>query len=157
MKDSKKLEFQRRLSQCNRGEMIVIMYDILFAYEEDAYGAHERADYDNYKDAVRKAQNTLDTLIGALDFSYEISKDFYRLYITEKKHLERAVYENRTAGLEDASRILKPLYESFVQVAKADTSGPLMRNTQQVYAGMTYGKTSLNEMYSSESNRGFLA
>ena len=157
MEDSKKLDFQRRLSQCNRGEMIVIMYDILFAYLEDAGQAHDREDYESYKEALKKSQNALDMLMGALDFSYEISKELYRLYLTGKKHLTRAIYENRIDGIQDAMQILKPLYESFVQVAKTDTSAPLMRNTQQVYAGMTYGKTSLNETYETERNRGFLA
>ena len=157
MEDSKKLDFQRRLSQCNRGEMIVIMYDILFAYLEDAGQAHDREDYESYKEALKKSQNALDMLMGALDFSYEISKELYRLYLTGKKHLARAIYENRTDGIQDAMQILKPLYDSFVQVAKSDTSAPLMRNTQQVYAGMTYGKTSLNETYETERNRGFLA
>lgn len=157
MEDSKKLDFQRRLTQCNRGEMIVIMYDILFAYLEDAKRAYEQDDYPSYKEAVKKAQNALDMLMGALDFSYEISKELYRLYLTAKKHLARAIYEKRTDGIADALRILTPLYDSFVQVAKSDTSAPLMRNTQQVYAGMTYGKTSLNETYETERNRGFLA
>ena len=36
--------------------------------------------------------------------------------------------------------------ESFEQVAKQDTSGAVMANTQQIYAGLTYGKGTLNEV-----------
>lgn len=36
--------------------------------------------------------------------------------------------------------------ESFEEIAKQDTSGPVMENSQQVYAGLTYGKGSLNEV-----------
>ena len=58
-------------------------------------------------------------------------------------------------AIDEAEKILKRLYTSFCEVAKSDTSGPLMRNTQQVYAGMTYGRTTLNESYMEDSHRGF--
>ena len=35
MTQEKKQELTRRLTYCNRGEMVVIMYDILFAYLDD--------------------------------------------------------------------------------------------------------------------------
>ena len=59
---------------------------------------------------------------------------------------------------EDAVReVMTKLKEAFEEVAKQDTSGPLMENTQQVYAGLTYGKGSLNEVLISgdEYNRGY--
>ena len=37
MENSLKQEFTRRLSQCNNGEMIVIMYDIVFAYMDEGH------------------------------------------------------------------------------------------------------------------------
>lgn len=157
MEDSLKQDFQRRLSQCNKGEMIVIMYDITFAYLDEAKKAHEIGDYENYKTAIKKGQNSIDTLMQALDFSYEISKELYRLYVTAKNMLAKAIYQNRTDGIIDAERVLKPLYGSFCEAAKSDTSGPLMRNTQAVYAGMTYGKSDLNENFTGDYNRGFLA
>ena len=47
--------------------------------------------------------------------------------------------------------------EGFAEAAKKDTSAPLMRNTQQVYAGITYGKNDINENYTeSDNKRGFL-
>ena len=42
MTQEKKQEFTRRLSCCNRGEMIVIIYDILFSHLEDALAAQEK-------------------------------------------------------------------------------------------------------------------
>ena len=41
MKNELKQDFTRRLSQCNAGEMIVIIYDILFTYLADVKEAHE--------------------------------------------------------------------------------------------------------------------
>lgn len=155
MEDSLKKEFTRRLSQCNSGEMIVIMYDIVFAYMDEAKQAYHSCCYEEYKAAVKKSQGAIDTLIGALDLKYPIAKDLRKLYVYTKNCLAKAIYQNRTDGIDEAEKILKRLYTSFCEVAKSDTSGPLMRNTQQVYAGMTYGKTSLNENYFEDSHRGF--
>lgn len=150
-----KQEFTRRLSQCNNGEMIVIMYDIVFAYMEDAKAAHGADNYEGYKVAVRKAQRAIDTLINALDFKYEIARNLRQLYVYSKTNLEKAIYQNRIDGILEAEKILKSLYTSFCEAAKTDTSGPLMRNTQQVYAGMTYGRTTLNENCIDDNHRGF--
>ena len=51
------------------------------------------------------------------------------------------------------------LLESFEEVARQDESGPVMENTQQIYAGLTYGKDSLNEVFlqGDENSRGFRA
>ncbi len=139
--------FTRRLSQCNKGEMIVIIYDIYFAYANDAMCAFRKKDYDAYKKAIHSAQNTLTELMKALDFSYEISRNLYALYMFSRNQLSRALYEFREDGILEAEKVLKRLYASFVAVAKEDTSEPLMSNAQQVYAGMTYGKSDLNETY----------
>ena len=155
MENRMKQEFARRLTQCNNGEMIVIMYDIVFAYMNEAKEAHGRNSYEEYKLAVKRSQGAIDTLIGALDLKYDIAKDLHRLYVYTKNCLAKAIYQNRLDGLEEAERILKRLYTSFCEVAKADTSGPLMRNTQQVYAGMTYGRTNLNENFIEDHHRGF--
>ena len=156
MEDSLKQDFQRRLTQCNKGEMIVIMYDIVFAYLDEAKAEHAKGNYEAYKEAVKKGQNSIEALIKGLDFSYEISKELHRLYVTSRNLLAKAIYQNRLDGIEEAEKILKSLYSSFCEASKSDTSGPLMRNTQKVYAGMTYGKTSLNENYMNDNNRGFL-
>ena len=155
MENSLKQEFARRLSQCNNGELIVIMYDIVFAYMDEAKAAHEAGCYEEYKEAVKRSQGAIDRLIGALNFKFDIAKDLHKLYVYSKNCLAKAIYQNRIDGIEEAEKILKRLYASFQEAAKSDTSGPLMRNTQQVYAGMTYGRTSLNESCMEDNHRGF--
>lgn len=155
MESSLKQEFTRRLSQCNRGEMIVIMYDIVFAYMDEAKSAHENKQYEEYKTAIKKAQAAIDSLKNSLDFKYDLSKELHPLYVYAKNSLSKAIYQNRTDGILEAEKVLRRLYASFCEAAKSDTSGPIMRNTQQVYAGMTYGRNSLNESCYEDSHRGF--
>ena len=52
---------------------------------------------------------------------------------------------------------MQSLHDSFEIISKQDTSGPVMGNTQTVYAGLTYGKTDLNVSLSDPDNRGFFA
>ena len=48
--------------------------------------------------------------------------------------------------------------QSFEKLSEQDDSGPVMSNAQSVYAGLTYGKGTLNESTSSLSdNRGYMA
>lgn len=157
MKNELKQDFTRRLSQCNRGEMIVIVYDIYFAYAQDIRDALRTSDHEAFRTAVHKAQNTLQELIRSLDFSYPLARQLYQLYVYCNNQLSRALYQRSPDGVDEAEKILKRLYHSFVEAAKKDQSGPLMRNTQQVYAGMTYGRQDLNESCIEDSSRGFFA
>lgn len=67
------------------------------------------------------------------------------------------MYKRNMADMEDAKRLMEKLYDGFVHVAEQDTSAPLMKNTQQVYAGYTYGRDDLVETcQDSNTSRGFL-
>lgn len=155
MERSLKQEFTMRLSQCNKGELVIITYDILFAYLEEAKSAYGQNNHEAYKTAIRKAQSSIDTLNQSLNYQYELSRNLHQLYVYTKNALAKAIYQNKLDSLEEAEKILKSLYASFVEAVKTDTSGPLMSNTQQVYAGMTYGKTSLSENFIDDNHRGF--
>ena len=51
--------------------------------------------------------------------------------------------------------MLKKLQKSFEELSKTDTSGKAFKNAQEVYAGLTYGRGTLNESTSIDANRGF--
>ena len=57
-----------------------------------------------------------------------------------------------------SAEIFEKLLIGYKKVSEEDTSGPVMKNTQQVYAGLTYGRGTLNEMYvnGNEARRGFM-
>ena len=138
--------------------MIVIIYDIVFAYIEDAKQSYAAGDHEGFKNALRKAQRAVDELIHALNFQYEVSKNLYSLYVFSKETMAKAIVKNSTDELEDVLAVLKDLYEAFMEASKQDHSLPLMQNTQQVYAGMTYGKNDLTETFQMpETSRGFFA
>lgn len=157
MKKEQISDFTRRLSQCNKGEMIVIIYDIYFAHAKDARDAFLKENHEEFKVCIHKAQDVLSQLMRDLDFSYPLAKNLYALYMYSRNSLSKALYENSLLPMEEAEKIMLRLYESFREVAKADTSAPMMSNTQQVYAGMTYGRGLLNENCIEHQERGFFA
>lgn len=157
MKKEQVVDFTRRISQCNKGEMIVILYDIFFTYVEEAASAYEAEDWDAYKEALRRAQRTIDELMMSLDFKYDLAKNLYSIYVFCKDALAKCMYKRKIDDMKDAERLMRKLYDGFVHAAKEDTSAPLMQNTQQVYAGYTYGRDDLIETcQDSDISRGFL-
>ena len=70
MKKEQIMDFTRRISQSNRGGLVIVIYDIFFAYMEDTKEAHDNGEWENYKTALRNASKTISELISSLDFSY---------------------------------------------------------------------------------------
>lgn len=157
MKKEKIAEFTRKISQSNRSELIVVIYDVYFVCLSDARDFYQNKNWDDFKESVRHAQRAIDELIDVLDFSYELAGNLYRIYMFCKDMLAKAIYARQLTEIETAERLMRKLYESFVQVARQDQSKPLMQNAQQVYAGFTYGRDELTETCQDfTNNRGFL-
>lgn len=81
------------------------------------------------------------------------------LYIYINKSILTAIYQKKNDILTEIESILQILMEGFKGIIKEDKAGPVMQNTQQLYAGLTYGKGVLNETYlnPNEQSRGFKA
>ncbi len=159
MTDEKKKEFTRRLSQCNASEMIVIQYDIFFAYLEDAEEAFELGG-EPFKQAIGHADAVLVRLQESLDFKYPLAKELYPLYNYARRQLALARATHKKKPINNARNVMAKLYDAFSKIAADDDSAPIMQNAEAVYAGYTYGKDALNEAAmdaSPEQGRGFLA
>lgn len=148
-------EYTLRITQGNRTDLIVTTYDIILKYIADASEELKKQDKKKYKWNIKKANEFIAQLMGALDLQYEVSLRLFQLYRFAQKRLIEASYEETDKKLEDVIPIFRELREAFSEVAKQDNSGPVMRNIDQVYAGLTYGKGSLNEIV--ERKKGFQA
>ena len=157
MTDEQKRDFTRRLSNCNRGQMIVIVYDIFFTYINGAKECLAAGDGAGFKDEVRRAGNVLTELQDTLDFKYEIAKSLFPIYDYCKRLIAMAVVKHRTDELSEAEGHMIKLYEAFKAAAAEDTSEPIMEHSEAVTAGLTYGRGYLNEASQEEPSRGFWA
>ena len=97
--------------------------------------------------------------MGSLDKRYEIAEELMRLYRYVYEQLIFSNIRRKMVNGDTVVEVMTKLKEAFEQVAKEDKSASVMENSQQIYAGLTYGRSSLNEVLltGNESNRGFRA
>lgn len=151
--------FAARITQASRTELVVIMYEICLTDIASAREHYQKGDTENFLHDIKHGQKFLNELMASLDYQYEISLNLMSLYVFVNKQLMEAYYQREMKALDGAEEVIKILMEGFSEVALKDMSGPLMINTGQLYAGLTYGRGTLNETYidPNQANRGFMA
>ncbi|MCR5324173.1 MAG: flagellar protein FliS [Lachnospiraceae bacterium] len=159
MNKEKQKDFTMRITQANRTELVVITYDIIAEEIEEADRQYEAGNIDEYRRSVKSAQKFVADLMSALDYTYPISAELLRLYEYVQRLLIKSDVSGKPHELKSAENVIAGLRKAFAKLAESDDSAPLMENTQSVFAGLTYGKGSLNEtdLDPNASNRGFLA
>ena len=151
--------FAARATQASRSELIVILYEMILTEINEAKEAYHQEDITTFDKELKRAQKFVNELTVTLDYQYTVSLDLASLYLYINKRIITAIIKRNPVSLDSAESVLKKLLIGFEGVSKEDKSGPMMRNTQQLYAGLTYGKGKLNETYIDPSNgsRGFIA
>ena len=152
-----KQQFTLRISQANPTEMIVILYEMLLCYLDEAKQAMEAGEKDLFKEGIRKARGCVNELLTSLHMEYAPAAELSSLYIFCLKRLARAEVKRDSQPLDEVKRIIQPLHDAYQQIAPQNTQGPVMNNSQSVYAGLTYGRNTLTENMTDQSpNRGML-
>lgn len=160
MDKEKKQMYSARVAQANASELVVITYEIIEDCIEEAEELLKKStDMDIYEQEIERARKLLNELMGSLDYRHRISYELLNLYRYADREMTAAFYEKKEEPLNHAKKVLSILKDGFVEVAKEDTREPVMENAQKLYAGLTYGKHSLNEVFVNvnEENRGFRA
>ena len=159
MEKEKTQEYCARVTQANKTELIVIMYEIFQTETEYAKDAYERGDIETFVSAMKNAQKFLNELMGSLDYRYKISYELLSIYSFVNRTLLVSIAKRKPVDLEGIQRVMKNLKTAFEGISKEDKSGPLMENAQKIYAGLTYGRGVLNEIAFNvnEANRGYRA
>lgn len=149
-----KQQFTLRITQANSTELIVILYEMLLSYIDDAEVAQKEGDNTALAEAIRKSRGCLNELEQSLNLKYEIALNLRQLYIYCAKKLVHAQAHQEDA-LDEIRKIIVPLHDAYDQIAEQNTNGPVMGNSQTVYAGLTYGRNTLTEnMADQGANRG---
>ncbi|MDO5291175.1 MAG: flagellar protein FliS [bacterium] len=149
--------YTRRVTQANRSELIVILYELILKDLEEAKQLEEEnSEYNKVLDHACKCVNEL---INALNFEYELSFQLMRLYRYVNECIAKNKVKKNLILIDSAVNTIQGLCTSFAEVAKQDMTGPVMRNTEQVYAGLTYSRGTLNEsrLMNAGETRGFQA
>lgn len=156
MKNDSIKTYSYRVSQASKSELIVIMYDIAIESVEDAKEAYGK-DEKTYHDSLKRAKRVVDELERSLDMQYDISKELFRVYISMMRFLVKADAGNDVSVLDTVISMLSKLRKSFYEVSRQDTTGPVMHNAEQVYAGLTYSNAGMSTEIANNAagNRGY--
>ncbi|MCM1026947.1 MAG: flagellar protein FliS [Roseburia sp.] len=158
MTRERKQEFTLRISQANPTELVVILYEMLLCYMEDGSAALEKGEEEELHEAVRKARGCLRELMNSLNLQYEPAPAILSLCGFCMGRLTVSELRRSPEPLQEAEHVIRPLWDAFRQIAKQNDAGPVMNNSQTVYAGLTYGRNTLTEnMADQGANRGMLA
>ncbi len=159
MEKEKLNAYAARVSQANRSELVVIIYEAFLDSVEAGDRCLQDGNIQECRREIERARGFLTELMGSLDFSYEISHYLRRLYVFAYHELCQGVACRDRERFENASNIIRKLLPAFQEVAKQDDSAAVMINTESIYAGLTYNRDSLNENLGMDvnMNRGFHA
>lgn len=145
-----------KVTQASRTGLIVLMYEITIRYLDEATEAMGEKDIPAYRQALKKARSFINELNSVLDLSYGIGRELQNLYLFMNRTLQQADIRKDSTDISRIRDMLEMLKTAFSEVEKSDLAGPVMENTQQIYAGLTYSRGSLNENVNSDPNRGFI-
>ena len=150
--------FTLRIASSNGSGLISILYEIYEEYEIDAIDAFRAGNTDDAIFALKRCAEVVNHLQKDLNFEYKVSRNLYALYDYVQRNISRSIYQANDDGLKEAKKVMDNLGEAFAQIARDDNSAPIMQNTQQIVAGNTYSRSSLNEeIMGNQSSRGFWA
>jgi len=157
MTSEKKQEYTLKITQANKTQLIVILYEMALTYLKDAKKAHAIGDKTAFRIAAGRAQACLNELMVSLHFEYALAIRLLELYIFINKELARACARTNVGHLDNAIKIITELLAAYRKLSPSDNSAPVMENAQIVYSGLTYDRGSTLECLSHHQNRGYRA
>jgi flagellar protein FliS len=152
-------DFTLKISQANQSGLILILTDICIIYINDTAACFEEGDNDGFRRNLELALKGVNELISCFNPANKQSAEVIALLRYIYGRLAASQARRKPCDTEECVSILARLRPGFERLHELDDEGPVMQNTHQVYAGLTYGRGTLNEDVQSLSgqNRGFFA
>lgn len=152
-----KQQFSARIGSANSSQMLVIIYEVMLIYLEEAMDCHEKKQRMQFSKSIKKSRDCLEELYMSIQPEHELAGNFAQIYAYCGHKLTQADIHFNSAPLKEVEEVMDHFREAYAEISKKDTSPSVMGNTETIYAGLTYGKNDLNENLGAESNnRGFL-
>lgn len=136
-----KRSFVARISQANRTGLVVILYEMTDVYLEDALNSMEEESQEKIDLAFSRVRGCINELMNSLYMEYEMAQNMMSLYVFCLKRLVYSQQKKDKEVLLWVKNTLKKLSTAYAQAVKDDNSPPEMIGIQNVYEGLTYGKT----------------
>lgn len=155
MTKEKKNEFTLKISQANKTELIIILYDIAITYIQEAMDLCDN-NIDEAVNSGKKAIACIEEMQNNLHYEIDLAKKLKQLYLFMKKQLRTGVISKDFSGYALVKKELESLKGAYEQIQGMDKSEPVMQHTQTVISGMTYGRDKLLDSLTTDcSSRGY--
>lgn len=138
-------EYSLKVTQSNKSQLVVVTYEIILQYLKEALGAYKEDNREDFFFSCKKAKQFIDNLSSSLDMTYDISSNLSAIYRFCGSSLSNNIVKGTDENIDELIQMLTELKGSFEQLALQDDSKAVLQNDSQVYAGLTYGKGTLNE------------
>lgn len=157
MTQEQKQAFTRRISQENHSGLILVLCDIFHVYGEDALAAYEAEDAALYQQNIEQARRTIQELMDCFSRAEQTGRDVVAILRFVYGKLVRSQIRKAPDDLDRCVQMVDALRVGLVHLHEIDTEDAVMQNVHQVYAGLTYGKGTLNESIQGVNyeNRGY--
>jgi flagellar protein FliS len=150
--------YQNKIINANREQLLIITYELFISEVDKSIEAINNDDEDVFNKSMMKAHKLHRELTDTLDMSYEISGYLVTVYIYMNKKLIESSIQFDKEPLIEVKKLANILLEGFKEATKGQNSQSLVKNSQKLYAGLTYGKGTLNEtIIDGIESRGFKA
>lgn len=150
--------YTMQISQANASQLTCIAYELWQTFMAEALSAYEAGDLPGFKQQLGKVQRVNQEIISMMNHENACARDVMAIHFFINNRLVQSMIKQKPVELDRVCEMVKKLQTAFIELSKGDKDAPLMQNTQRVYAGLTYGKDSLNESADplGEAGRGFL-
>jgi len=157
MSNEKKQEYTFRITQANKTQLIVILYEMALTYMEEAKEAFDKNNRKEFRLAISRTRGCINELMGSLRFEYELAIRIFQLYVFITKELARAEVRMSFEHVENSAKIIRELLLAYHEVSLQDDSLPVMKNAPIVYSGFTYDRNDVLVTLTNNTNRGYKA
>ncbi len=153
MNSELKKQYAMRITQANNVQMIIISYEIIETYLDEAIASGSK---DIFAENAKLASRCIEEMMNNLHYEYDFAKALKEMYLYMKSRLRHAVWDDDKEAVKEVKKLVCGLKDSYMSVEDQDSSMPVMQNTQSVMAGMTYGRNQiLDEISQDVGNRGY--
>lgn len=137
--------YKMRISQAGVAELAIIMLEMEMQWIDEAVAAFEKNNMKEYEDIISKAQSTQVELMNVLNMENTVAVDMYSVFVFINKLLIESKIKRQPQDLVRCREMLAKFHKSILAIADTDTGGPVMKQSEKIYAGLTYGEHGLVE------------
>ena len=137
--------YKMRIAQAGIAEFTLVMLEMEMQWIQEAISAYDEGDTEEFLDCVSKAQSTQVELMNVLNMENPVAVDMFSVFAYNNKMLIQSKIKRQPQELSRCRKMLGKFYKSLQAIAGTDTEGPVMEQSEKVYAGLTYGTGGLVE------------